>query len=184
MGKKIAVLFPGIGYTCDKPLLYYSAKIAGRLGFDVVRLPYGGFPSGVKGDPAKMYQCFVSAREQAEEMLRDVKWDDYETIVFFSKSVGTAVARSYASEHQIAANHVLYTPVEKTFGFPGGPSIVFHGTADPWAATEVITKACERENLPLFVFRDADHSLETGKVRKDIKRLRRVMGEVEAFLEE
>ena len=24
---KIAVLFPGIGYTCDKPLLYYSAKL-------------------------------------------------------------------------------------------------------------------------------------------------------------
>ena len=23
---KIAVLFPGIGYTCDKPLLYYSAS--------------------------------------------------------------------------------------------------------------------------------------------------------------
>ena len=24
--KKIACLFPGIGYTCDKPLLYYSWK--------------------------------------------------------------------------------------------------------------------------------------------------------------
>ena len=25
--KSIAVLFPGIGYTCDKPLLYYSEKL-------------------------------------------------------------------------------------------------------------------------------------------------------------
>lgn len=24
--KKLAVLFPGIGYHCDKPLLYYSKK--------------------------------------------------------------------------------------------------------------------------------------------------------------
>ena len=26
--KKLAVVFPGIGYTVDKPLLYYSAKMA------------------------------------------------------------------------------------------------------------------------------------------------------------
>ena len=30
--KKIAVFFPGIGYTCDKPLLYYSAKLAAAKG--------------------------------------------------------------------------------------------------------------------------------------------------------
>ena len=24
--KKIAVFFPGIGYTCEKPLLYYTAS--------------------------------------------------------------------------------------------------------------------------------------------------------------
>lgn len=28
MEKKIAVLFPGIGYHTDKPLLYYSKKLA------------------------------------------------------------------------------------------------------------------------------------------------------------
>ena len=27
----IAVLFPGIGYTCDKPLLYYSEKLVREL---------------------------------------------------------------------------------------------------------------------------------------------------------
>lgn len=27
MGKKICVVFPGIGYHTDKPLLYYSKKI-------------------------------------------------------------------------------------------------------------------------------------------------------------
>ena len=26
---RIACLFPGIGYTCDKPLLYYSWKLLG-----------------------------------------------------------------------------------------------------------------------------------------------------------
>ena len=68
----IAVLFPGIGYTCDKPLLYYSEKIARERGYEIKRVPYGNFPPGVKGDAAKMYQCFVSAREQAEDILAEI----------------------------------------------------------------------------------------------------------------
>ena len=63
--KKIAVFFPGIGYTCDKPLLYYGAKLAAEKGYEIARVPYGNFPPNVKGDAEKMYQCFVSAREQS-----------------------------------------------------------------------------------------------------------------------
>ena len=87
--KNIAVFFPGIGYTCDKPLLYYSAKLAAEKGYEVVRVPYGNFPPNVKGDAAKMYQCFVSAREQAEDILSGIDWARYQDILFFSKSVGT-----------------------------------------------------------------------------------------------
>ena len=28
--KKLAVIFPGVGYHTDKPLLYYSKKIASQ----------------------------------------------------------------------------------------------------------------------------------------------------------
>ena len=128
-----AVLFPGIGYTCDKPLLYYSEKIARERGYEVIRVPYGGFPAGVKGDAAKMYQCFVSAREQAENILAEVDWTAYDDILFFSKSVGTVVALSYAAEHGMGARQVRYTPLAETFRFPADPAgaIAFHGTADP-----------------------------------------------------
>lgn len=33
--KKLAIVFPGIGYHCDKPLLYYSKKIAVSNGFEI-----------------------------------------------------------------------------------------------------------------------------------------------------
>ena len=149
---KIAVLFPGIGYTCDKPLLYYSAKLAAEKGFEVVRVPYGNFPSNVKGNAEKMYQSFVSAREQSEdilkdvdwgsydeivffsksveEILKDVDWSSYDEIVFFSKSVGTVVALSYASEHGIDARQVLYTPLKETFKFPVAAAGAAEGSAD------------------------------------------------------
>ena len=181
---KIAVFFPGIGYTCDKPLLYYGAKLAAEKGFEIVRVPYGDFPPNVKGDADKMYQCFVSAREQTEDILRDVEWERYSEIVFFSKSVGTAVALSYAAEHGLGARQVLFTPLEETFRFPTivGGAIAFHGTGDPWAKTENIVRICEEKKVPLYLTPKANHSLERGKVKKDIKNLREVMKTVEEFL--
>ena len=38
--KKLAVIFPGIGYHTDKPLLYYSKKIARQHGYDIVELSF------------------------------------------------------------------------------------------------------------------------------------------------
>ena len=182
--KKIAVFFPGIGYTCDKPLLYYSAKLAMEKGFEIVRVPYGNFPPNVKGDAEKMYQCFVSAKEQTEEILREVEWDEYGEIVFVSKSVGTTVAMAYAAEHGLAAKQVLFTPLEETFRFPAitGCAIAFHGSGDPWAGTEEIVRRCEEKQIPLFVTPKANHSLERGIVRKDIKTVQRVMKAVDEFL--
>ena len=51
---KLAVVFPGIGYHADKPLLYYSKKLAAQAGWQVVEVAYGAFPDRVKGDQAKM----------------------------------------------------------------------------------------------------------------------------------
>ena len=91
MAEKIACLFPGIGYTCDKPLLYYSGKLLKGMGWDVVPVPYSGFPDKVKGAPEKMKRCAETALEQAEEILRGVEWNRYGEILFVGKSVGTVV---------------------------------------------------------------------------------------------
>ena len=38
---KIAVFFPGIGYHCDKPLLYYARKLVQECGCEkIVLLDY------------------------------------------------------------------------------------------------------------------------------------------------
>ena len=39
--KKAAVVFPGIGYHTDKPLLYYGKKLAAARGYEIVDVPYG-----------------------------------------------------------------------------------------------------------------------------------------------
>lgn len=180
--KKLAVILPGIGYTCDRPLLYYGGKLAQGLGWEVVRVPYGGFPEKVRGDAEKMRQSAEMALAQTEEMLRDVDWKRYGQILFISKSVGTVVAAAYAHAHRLSCRHILFTPVEATFAVPVGNAIAFHGTADPWVATETLTRLCREADIPLFITENANHSLETGDVPLDIRNLQAVMARAEAFM--
>ena len=182
--KRIACLFPGIGYTCDKPLLYYSWKMLRGMGWEIVPVRYSGFPDNVKGSPEKMQQCAHIALEQAEEMLQDIDWSEYTDILLIGKSVGTVVCAAYARRHGLKCRQVLFTPVEAVFQFASGRSIAFHGTADPWADTKAVESCCRRLDIPLYETEGANHSLETGDVEQDIKELRKVMKTVREFVEQ
>ncbi len=182
--KKIACLFPGIGYTCDKPLLYYSWKTLKGMGWEVIPVQYSGFPSGVKGNAEKMEQCAQLALDQAEDLLRGIDWNEYADILFIGKSVGTVVCASYAKRHGLNCRLVLFTPVEDTFRFAGKNSIAFHGTADPWADTKTIEKNCREQGIPLYETENANHSLETGDVDADIKEMRKVIKMVREYVKQ
>ena len=182
MNKKIAVLFPGIGYTCEKPLLYYTGKLAAAKGYEIVKVEYGNFPSGIKGNKEKMETAFYSGLKQAEEILKEIRWEEYEEIVFLSKSVGTIISSAYSKKYNLNVRNVLFTPLSQTFLFADKNSVVFHGTADPWAKTEDILEGCEKLNLPVMLTESGNHSLETGDVIKDIKNLGQIMREVNTFI--
>lgn len=179
---KIAVLFPGIGYTCDKPLLYYSEKLCRRAGYTVRRVSYVGFRSGIKGDPGKMRQAFSEAFTQTEALLSDIRWEAYEEILFIGKSIGTVVSTRYARARGLAARHILLTPLAETFEQPTGETIAFHGTADPWARTEEITELCRRRGVHLVLSRGANHSLETDDLSVDLNTLADTMDRIRTFL--
>ena len=181
---KIVCLFPGIGYTCDKPLLYYSWKVFASLGWKVVPVPYGGFPSGVKGNAKKMKKCAEMALEQAEDLLKDMDWSRYDAVVFVSKSIGTVVAGSFAARHHIPCRHSLFTPVEATFAFDMKDAVVFHGTSDPWADSDAIRNACRNAGFPLYITENANHSLETGDVESDIDTMKATMKIVREYAEQ
>lgn len=180
--KKVACLFPGIGYTCDKPLLYYSWKLLSSLGWEVVPVRYSGFPSGVKGHPEKMQQCVHMAIEQAEELLREINWNAYSEILFVGKSVGTVVCAEYAKRHSLECRQILFTPVESTFQFTDRNCIAFHGTADPWAENEAIWMKCRQMKIPLYETAGANHSLETGDIDADLLEMKKVMKIVKDFI--
>lgn len=180
--KRLAVIFPGIGYHADKPLLYYSKKIAVQYGFSVAEVPYGNFPEGVKGSSEKMKQAFSSALEQSEEILKDIDFTLYDCILFLSKSIGTAVAAAFGERHGLRTNNVFYTPVMESLDFMKDDGIIFHGTSDPWAETEPFVRGCKEKGYPVYLVEKGNHSLETGDVLLDIENMGFVMKKTDEYI--
>ena len=183
---RIVVIFPGIGYHVDKPLLYYGKKLAAAYGYVIQEVPYKGFKSGIKGDAVRMREAFEHALAQTEEILAGIRWDQAEDILFLSKSIGTVVAAAYAHRHHLTSvRHIYFTPLKETFDFPAGrAALVFHGTADPWAQDRDIEEGCRRLGLPLVLVPGSNHSLETGDVLKDLDHLQKVMSQVGSWIGE
>ena len=179
---KLAVIFPGIGYTADKPLLYYTTRLAKKHGYQIQTVSYGTLPENIRGDSAKMKQAFELASEQTEQLLHGIDWSSYGSILFISKSIGTAISSAYAFRHNLKAKSILFTPLAETFSFPLQGSIAFHGTADPWAETDSVQALAAQKEVPLFLTKNANHSLETSDVQTDLSILKTTMDRVERFI--
>ena len=184
--KKIAVIFPGIGYTADKPLLYYSRRIATMQGYEIMTLSYSGFPKKVKGDRKRMEESFRIALEQSEQSLAEVDLCSYDDVIFIGKSIGTIVAAKIASESPAKdkIRIVLYTPLPDTFSFSFGRAIAFTGTDDPWVGKEKspIFEICENKGIPCTLIPYANHSLESVDSFQDLKELYRIMKKTDRFI--
>lgn len=185
--KKIAVFFPGIGYSVEKPLLYYTGKMVSEMGYEIRQLSYSGFPDNIRGDQSGMVKAYVIALKQAQAELAEVNLGEYDEILFAAKSIGTIVAATIAgnSPQKERIRLILFTPLEQTFMFGFGDAAAFTGTADPWVdgADSRILDLCRDRGIPCFAFEGANHSLETGDWKKDLENLRQIMKETEAFIE-
>ena len=186
---KIALVFPGIGYHTDKPLLYFSKKLAKNAGYEIKELKYHGFPKKVKGDQAKMRKSYEIAMEQTCDMTAGIDFSAYEDVLILSKSIGTTVALAWASQHKIPSRHLMYTPLLETFQFDQEhqylkDAIAFHGTSDPWAKTEDLIDATDKQKIPMILVPDSNHSLETGDVNRDLENLQKIMIESRKFIEQ
>ena len=66
---KLVVCFPGIGYHCDKPLLYYSRRLA-RADREVL-VQYAYRKPGLRGNPAALRTALDVLYAQTEPQLAE-----------------------------------------------------------------------------------------------------------------
>lgn len=182
---KIAVYFPGIGYHCDKPLLYYSRNIACESGYkNYINISYIYNGGNVRGNDEKMKEAYEALFLQAEAGLADISWPEYDDVLFISKSIGTIIATSYAEKYGLEyARHVLYTPLAQTYLFAPDHAIAFMGTTDPWSDTDEIIRLSNVNHIPLTVYDGCNHSLECNDTLKNLENLKDVMQRTRDFCE-
>ncbi len=183
---KIAVYFPGIGYHCDKPLLYYSRNIACELGYINYRnVSYTYHAKNIRGNEDKMKEAYEALFSQTEAELADIVWSEYNDVLFISKSIGTIIATSYAEKYKLkSTRHILYTPLSQTYLFAPDHAIGFIGTADPWSDTDEIIQLSNANHIPMVIYEGCNHSLECADTLKNIENLKDIMQRTMDFCKE
>ena len=184
MSRKVAVLFPGIGYHVDRPLLYYSKKLVITKGYECFCLEYTGIPTGIFGNHEKIVNAIEIAYEQVKEQIDKLHLCESDEVLFISKSIGSALACRSINELRLPIKHVLYTPINETMDYEWGDCIVFHGTRDPWCKNERFQDKCQYETHTTYhIVEEANHSLEADDVIKNIDIMKEILLKVEVFIQ-
>lgn len=191
--RHLAVMLPGIAYTCDHPLLYYPARLLLDSGADVLRVEYAynknpAYKGLAPAEQGAWLDADVTAAYRAALTQRA-----YERMTLVGKSLGTlAMSHLLTSEEGLAAATAAWLTPLLRFEQPrsqiarwgrGGRSLFAIGSADPYydaAGLAEVEQATDGESI---VIEGADHSLEIpGDMARSLEALRRVMQALGRFL--
>ena len=171
---KHAVLFPGIGYHCDKPLFYYTKKILKAEGYQIHEIYFQNLDFDLEKSKENAYF-------QAKEQFDKLDFQICDAILFISKSIGTYCAARLAKENHLTSN-IYFTPLNFTLEFLSPNDLVYSGTQDQWANYTYIEKYCKKSQIPLHSIQNGNHSLETGDIQMDLTNLKGIMKQVEEYI--
>ncbi len=172
--KKIAVVFPGVGYTKDRPLLYYAGKLAVANGYELIHLDFSDTKwtkDNLKNRDFMLntvYNCISRAKETIKAS-GDLSGAD---LLFISKSIGTVVSAATAHELDTEVKQIYFSPLEYIDGFMvDEKAVLFYGDADPYADHMKIEEIAGKRAFEAHCISGGNHSLETGDIQKDIENL-------------
>ncbi len=178
MKKGLLILLPGIRYSVDCPLLYYTRIAYTYAGYEVI--PVDDY--GVK-DTEDLDEYADKASKNLVKRLKNVDFSDYEHVIFAEKSVGTVVGMML--EDLLGADnitHILYTPLEAIYAYLNKERSIAGvacGTDDKHIEIKALRAACKKLGLPLVEIKNTGHRLEGGSdVIKDIGAIGQVIASI------
>ncbi len=163
----LALIYPGLRYNCDKPLLYYTTQILLQNGYDVLQL---------RADYSTREFKDLSKAEQTIQLIEDGKallnsglqTKSYNDILFAGKSLGTLIMAFILNENRelFNAKTIWLTPllnlppVSQAVLGTTGPALIIGSTADPTFEAEPVKDIQSMTNVVALSIQDANHSLE------------------------
>jgi len=174
---KLVVIFPGMTYTCDMPLLYYAFLESYFNGYDVLALEYG-FARTKTGFKDEELNEVV---KETTKIIRQVNMEEYTQLLFISKSFGTLVAGEVEKKMPEASiKHLYLTPLKESIPyFNKTDCVVVTGSDDEYFnphTTEVPS------GIKIRVIEGGDHSFESENNDRNIEMLKNIIDVYKEFL--
>ncbi|MCI1734734.1 MAG: hypothetical protein LKM30_03260 [Bacilli bacterium] len=178
--KKLAVVFPGRRYSCDRSLLFYPSRILSEDGYEMVYLHYD-LPKEAE-DPRPLDSCADECLTYALDKVKDIDFAQYDSIVFLSKSVGAVVSGSLANMKNLSHVHqILITPIEPALPYIRKDDLIISSDSDKYFP-EAKIKLSSFNNA--YFFPGFPHSFEIEKnYSLTIRALANVVGIAEKYIQ-
>jgi hypothetical protein len=186
----LAIIFPGLKYTCDMPLLYYTTQLLLDQGRDIIQLwsDYRA-PEFKELSQAEQTQSTLEYSSGLVAVGKDARW--YKRFILVGKSMGTLTMTllltkfpEFRTETSIWLTPLVnLPPIQQAIDSISGRAFVAGGDADPTFDQENISLYKSNPNISVTVLRNADHSLAIpGDQLGTLQVLSRFLKDLTSFL--
>jgi hypothetical protein len=186
----LAILFPGLRYSCDMPLLYYPTRLFARRATDVLQ---------VNSDYAQAEYQSASQSQRADWLVADAQaavrtgkaQGNYKHLILVGKSIGTlALAHLVSTPLGENAITIWLTPLLRQQSLVSaallfkGPALFVAGSGDPLYAPGPMQRIQAATGAEALIVEGADHSMEIpGDPFQSIQIMERILQSIAAFLD-
>lgn len=120
--------------------------------------------------------------ENAEKVIQQINFSEYEHIIFVAKSMGTVVACTLKEKYNIPATLILFTPLKETLPYikkDNDIMLVAAGDKDDWLESKILVEVCEKEGLPYYIEAGVGHRMEVmGDLERNLEVIKNVIGRI------
>ena len=186
---RIAIMFPGRGYSCAMPLLYYATEALVAFGYDVLHVEYRYDAADFPEPQGEQWRQAV--RHDVEAVYAAVAGEQhYTSRLLVGKSLGSiAIALLLEAHAELAtADCIWLTPlvgieqIRRILGAHTGRSLVVIGSEDPHYDSAIFSEI-ESSRAEVVVIDGADHSLQIpDDLPRSIDALKTTTLSIERFL--
>ena len=188
----LALILPGLNYTCDMPLLYYGAQIMLEAGADVLQVKYDYTQTHSDRSVSSLTGKFGALQEDAIRIARiALEQRAYKNLTVVGKSLGTlAIPHLLQADLPLRPQTCVYlTPILNELvpirdllqTCPRNLFVI--GTSDRYFDTELISQLISPQADNFMIIDGVNHSLEfQGDTFHSLEILDEIIRRMQTFL--
>jgi pimeloyl-ACP methyl ester carboxylesterase len=187
--RDLAVLLPGLNYTCDMPLLYYPSRLLVEHGADVLQVHADyTLPDFQSKERVEQVAWLGQDAQAAVQVGR--KQRAYKRLILIGKSIGTlslaylVTQGGYATATTIWLTPLLRQPwLVQAASKCQGPALLVAGTGDSTFDPAELRNVQQATGARTFILEGANHSLEIpGELHRSVAWMNEYVQVIERFL--